>query len=137
MSDESLFGRAQSLLDALREKGLHLPNPTRVDGDTDALAALAAEVRTLAADPALTVTASFDTEGRLFVCTRGPAAALAQVVSVEVRSFAPWRHGPALRRVRARLPETLVDAVERDGPVNVVLLDVGGVPLAWCTAGAR
>ncbi len=133
--DGSLFGRAQSLLDALREKGLHLPNPARVDGDGDALASLAAEIRALAGAEALALRAAFDADGALVVRASGPA--LARVAAVEVRAFAPWREGPEVRRVPAGAAETVVEGVERDGPVNVALVDVAGVPLAWCTVEAR
>ncbi len=132
MSGESLLGRAQSLLDSLREKGLHLPNPGRVDGDTDAVASLAAEIRAIAREPAPILVARFDAEGALLVRTGGEAA-LARAATIEVRAFAPWRDGPRVRRVPVRGAETVIDGVERDGPVNVALLDAAGAPLAWLT----
>jgi hypothetical protein len=126
-----LFGRAQSLLDALREKGLLLPNPARVDGDSDAVAALAAEIRVLAGDAPLALSASFDAEGVLVVRAAGPG--IGRAASIEVRAFAPWREGPAVRRAPVRGAETRVAGVERDGPANVAVVDVAGTPLAWCT----
>jgi hypothetical protein len=134
VSGENLLGRAQSLLDSLREKGLHLPNPTRVDGDTDAVAALAEEVRAIARDGAVSVAAVFAADGRLAVRVRGQAPVRAAFV--EVRAFAPWREAPRVQRVPAAGAETLVEGVDRDGPVNVALLDAAGVPLAWCTVAS-
>lgn len=137
MSDGNLLGKAQSLLEALREKGLHLPNPTRVDGDTDALAALAEEVRVLGAEGRVTAAAAFDEEGALRVTVGGPDRA--RVVTVETRAFAPWRAEPSVRRVAftgAAEGAFVLEGIERDGPVNVALLDVGGAPLAWCTVMA-
>ena len=130
MSDESLLGKAQSLLDALREKGLHLPNPTRVDGDTDAVSALSSELRVLAAGPAVQVSAEFGVDGVLEVRWQGADAALVAVV--EVRAWAPWRAEPAVVRSPVRAVDRVRVRVDRDGPVNVVLLDVASVPVAWC-----
>jgi hypothetical protein len=137
VTDGDLLGKAQSLLEALREKGLHLPNPTRVDGDTDAIAALAEEVRAHAALEDVSVAARFDASGALHVEVGG--AQRERACFVEVRAFAPWREEPRTMRmpfVATGAAEVIVDGVERDGPVNVVLVDVGGCPLAWCTARA-
>ena len=134
MSGDNLLGRAQSLLDSLREKGLHLPNPTRVDGDTDAVAALAEEVRVIARDPDVAVTAAFEADGRLAVRARGDARSRAAFV--DVRTFAPWREGPRVMRVPVAGDATVVEGVDRDGPVNVALVDIAGAPLAWCTVEA-
>jgi hypothetical protein len=131
VSGENLLGRAQSLLDSLREKGLHLPNPTRVDGDTDAVAALADEVRTIAREEEVSVIATFETDGRLAVRARG--AERARVAFVEVRAFAPWREGPRVVRVPAAGDRVFVEGVDRDGPINVAVLDIAGAPLGWCT----
>jgi len=131
VSSENLLGRAQSLLESLREKGLHLPNPGRVDGDTDAIAALTAEIRSIVEASAPLLVARFEAEGALVVYAAGEA--VARAAWIEVRAFAPWRDGPRVRRVPMRGPETVIDAVERDGPVNVALLDAAGVPLAWRT----
>ena len=130
MSDESLLGKAQSLLDALREKGLHLPNPTRVDGDSDAVAALTSELRVLAAGPALELSAQFGADGAIEVRWHGADAALVAVV--EARAWAPWRAEPRVLRASARTGDPVRLRLDRDGPVNIVLLDVAGVPLAWC-----
>lgn len=131
MSADDLLGRAQSLLDSLREKGLHLPNPTRVDGDTDAIAALAEEVRTLARAPEIVVVAAFDASGTLSVRAAGAVSSRAAIA--EVRTFAPWREGATVRRAPLAGGIAAFDGVERDGPINVVLVDAAGVPLAWRT----
>jgi len=138
VSEGDLLGKAQSLLDALREKGLHLPNPARVDGDSDALATLAEEVRATAGESAVTVAAGFEASGHLRVAIGGSERV--RVAHVEVRAFAPWREAPRVTRVpvaAGAAAEVLVEGVGRDGPVNVALVDVAGVPLAWCTVGER
>jgi hypothetical protein len=134
VSDDSLLGKAQSLLDALREKGLHLPNPTRVDGDSDAVAALTSELRLLAAGPALRLSAQFGADGALEVRWDGADSAL--VATVEARAWAPWRAEPQVLRYPARTGDSVHLRLDRDGPVNVVLFDVAGVPLVWCAVPA-
>jgi hypothetical protein len=130
VNDDSLLGKAQSLLDALREKGLHLPNPTRVDGDTDAVASLAAEIRVLAAGPVVRLSARHLADGSLEVRCEGSDASA--VVTLEVRTMTPWRDMPRIERFSVNAREPMVVRVDRDGPMNVALLDVAGVPVASC-----
>lgn len=136
--DGDLLGKAQSLLEALREKGLHLPNPTRVDGDTDALAGLAEDVRAYAVAEAVSMETAFDANGALRVVVSGDARG--SVAVVEARAFAPWRDEPQITRAAfaaAKTCEVRLHGIERDGPVNVVLRDAAEHPLAWRTVDAH
>ncbi len=129
MSDESLADKAQSLLDALRAKGLHVPNAARVDNDGDALEVLCEEIRRIARGGDVSLAAHFADGGAVDVRVGGADARAA--ATAEARVFAPWAPGPRLVRGVVRGGGARLEGVGRDGPVNVIVRDAAGEPLAW------
>ena len=132
MSTGDLAGKANALLDALREKGLHLANPARVDGDADGWGLLAAEVRSLANEKSPVIRSVFQGNGDLAVHWDGPFARPA--AAVEARVHTPFHEAPVVYRgaFTASGDGAILAGIHRDGPIVLVVYDAAAMPLAWC-----